>query len=380
MGVQVYPFILPSLLERWGLSSSAAGLLASAALISGSLGGWIAGSLSDRFGRVRLLRTALLWLAASTVLCGLARTYEELLVARFLQGIGFGALWAVGIVFVSEMAPAATRGRVLGVLQSAWTFGWALAAGVTAMALAFLPPDLGWRVAFFASLFPALALYSTHGKIGEASRSPNEPPRSWHGIFAPDTLWLTLRGGLLATGAHGGYWALATWWPTMLRVERGLSAEEAWIHTVALIGGSFAGYALGAWLNDRVGRRGTLGGFALAGIVVATAATQFSLPDSALLAVTPLLGVCAMGIYSAVSPVLTELYPTSLRGSGLGFCYNVGRGLAGLAPLAVGTSVAALGYSHAIGLYVAVSYGLVLAAAAMLHETCGIELVQKQGA
>jgi hypothetical protein len=87
-----------------------------------------------------------------------------------------------------------------------------------------------------------------------------------------------------------------------------------------------------------------------------------------------LLGLFALGIYSAVGPVLTELYPTALRGSGLGFCYNVGRGLAGATPLAVGGTVASLGFSRAIGLYVAISYAMVFVAAWALRETRGISL------
>ncbi|TMV49227.1 MFS transporter [Thioclava sp. BHET1] len=161
----------------------------------------------------------------------------------------------------------------------------------------------------------------------------------------------------------------------MLRVEREMTAAETAMHTAALIGGALVGYALGAWLSDYAGRRITLSVFALGGIVTVLVATQFHLPGNALLALSPVLGLFALGLYSTVGPVLTELYPTPLRGSGLGFCYNVGRGIAGITPVAVGSSVSALGFSHAIGLYVAGSYSLVLIAAARLLETRGIDLL-----
>lgn len=381
MSVQLYAFVLPGLLDRWQMTPAAAGLLASAALLSGSVGGWAAGSLSDRIGRIRLLRISILWLAFSTTLCGMARTYDELLLARFLQGFGFGAEWAVGVVFMSEIAPSATRGRVLGTLQSAWAVGWALAAVATGVALALLPPELGWRIAFFIGLAPALLLFRRRVKMAETPAfTATEVRQAWHMIFSRQALGGTVKGSLLAAGTHGGYWALATWWPTMLRVERGMSAAETSVHTAALIAGAFVGYVLGAWLSDHAGRRATLAGFALAGGAAALAATQLPLSNLALLALTPVLGLFAVGIYSAVGPVLTELYPTSLRGSGLGFCYNVGRGLAGVTPLAVGGSIGALGYSHAIGLYVAVSYAAVVTAAALLKETRGIDLVPHQSA
>lgn len=381
MSVQLYAFVLPILLELWGLTAARAGLLASVALISGSIGGWLAGSLSDRFGRIRILRITIVWLAVSTVLCGLARNGDELLIARLIQGFGFGAEWAVGVVFMSEIAPAATRGRILGTLQSAWAVGWALAAAATSISIALLPADIGWRLAFFVGLFPALALFRVRSGMADTQIFAASGVRErWHRIFSRDLRSGTMKGSLLATGTHGGYWAIATWWPTMLRQERGMSAAETSLHTAALIAGSFVGYALGAWLSDRAGRRATLGSFSLAGIVVVLAATQLALSDTALLALTPVLGIFALGIYSAIGPVLTEIYPTPLRGSGLGFCYNIGRGIAGITPLAVGGSIAALGFSHAIGLYVAASYAVVLLATTLLAETRGRDLVGQSNA
>jgi MFS family permease len=381
MNVQFYAFVLPILLELWGLTAGRAGLLASVALLSGSVGGWLAGSLSDRFGRIRVLRVTIVWLALSTVLCGLARNGDELLAARMIQGFGFGAEWAVGVVFMSEIAPAATRGRILGTLQSAWAVGWALAAAATSISIALLPPDIGWRVPFFVGLLPAFALFRTRSRMADTQAfMASGVKQSWHRIFSREFRYNTLRGSLLATGTHGGYWAIATWWPTMLRQERGMSPAETSLHSAALIGGSFIGYALSAWLSDRAGRRATLGGFSLAGILIVLAATQLELSDAVLLALTPVLGIFALGIYSAVGPVLTELYPTPLRGSGLGFCYNVGRGVAGITPLAVGGSIAALGFSHAIGLYVAASYAVILLATALLAETRGRELVGQAAA
>jgi len=380
MNVQLYAFILPTLLVLWGLTPSSAGLVASAALVSGAVGGWLAGSLSDRIGRIRVLRFTILWVAASTLLCGLARDYDELLLARLIQGIGFGAEWAVGVVFMSEIAPSATRGRILGTLQSAWAAGWGVAAATTAIAIALLPPEIGWRVVFFVALLPALALLLVRKSMKDSPAFAAAGKRqSWHKIFSRDVWPSTVKGSMLATGMHGGYWAIATWWPTMLRVERGMAAAETGLHTAALIGGSLLGYALGAWLTDFAGRRLTLGAFAFAGIVTVLAATQFQLSATALLALTPILGLFALGIYSTVGPVLTELYPTSLRGSGLGFCYNVGRGLAGITPIAVGGSIGTLGFSQAIGLYVAGSYAMVLIVTAQLRETRGIDLLTSDG-
>jgi MFS family permease len=343
MNIQLYAFILPVLLTLWHLSPSAGGLLASVTLVSSAAGGWLAGLLSDRLGRVRLLRITILCMSASTILCGMAQNYEQLLVARMLQGLGFGAEWAVGVVFMGEIAAAATRGRLVGTAQSAWAIGWGLATATSAIAIALLPPELGWRATFFVSLPPAVAIFLSRMQLREsATFLASAGADRWHRIFSLEMGGNTARGALLAIGTHGGYWALATWWPTMLKLERGMTTAETATHMAMLVGGSLAGYMLGATLSDRIGRRATLAIFAL-------------------------------GLYSAIGPALNELYPTRLRGSGLGFCYNVGRGVAGLTPLAVGGSIAAHGIAHSIGIYVSIAYALVLVAAALLRETRGMD-------
>lgn len=374
MNVQLYSFILPLLLTLWHLSPAAGGLLATVMLVASAAGGWLAGLASDRFGRVRVLQLTIVWMSLATLCCGLAQNFEQLLVARTLQGFGFGAEWAVGAVFMGEIAAAATRGRLVGTAQSAWAVGWGLAAATSTIAVALLPPELGWRAVFFIGLPPALAIFVARRRLVESATFLAAPDaEAWHRIFSRRMCGNTARGSLLAIGTHGGYWALATWWPTMLRLERGMSSAQAATHMAVLVAGSLAGYMLGAALADRIGRRATLASFALGGIATVFVATETEISDAALLAIGAPLGLFAMGLYSAIGPVLNELYPTRLRGSGLGFCYNVGRGVAGLAPFAVGGSIAAFGIARSIGIYVSVAYALVLLAAGLLRETRGME-------
>ena len=379
MSVQLYSFVLPVLLPLWHLSPSAGGLLATVTLLSSAAGGWLAGLLSDRLGRVRVLQVTIVWMALSAMSCGLAQGYEQMFVARMIQGFGFGAEWAVGAVFMGEIATAAARGRLVGTAQSAWAVGWGLAAATSTIAIALLPPDLGWRAAFFMSLPPAAAIFLARMRLSESTIFlSSSGADTWHRIFSLRMCGNTARGCLLAVGTHGGYWALATWWPTMLRLERGMTAAQTAAHMAVLVGGSFAGYLLGASLSDRIGRRRTLVPFALGGIATVLIATELPVSDTALLMLGAPLGLFATGLYSAIGPVLNELYPTGLRGSGLGFCYNMGRGVAGAAPVAVGGSIAAFGIAHSIGIYVTVAYGLVLAAAAMLRETMGMDFALAQ--
>ena len=377
MNIQLYSFVLPVLLGIWGLTHAQAGWLATVALTSSAAGGWIAGLLADRFGRVRILKITILWFAVATCLCALADDFGQLLVARALQGLGFGGELAVGVVFVGEVARPDIRGRMVGMVQSGWAVGWGLAAAIAAIALSLLPPEHGWRVTFAIGVVPALLVYLFRRKLKESEVFRSSTRRTqWHAIFSGPILGATLRGSILASGIHGGYWAIATWWPAMLRDERGLSAAGSSPYLAALIAGSFIGYVVGSSLSDRMGRRVTLMWFAMSGIALALTYAEFPLTGMSLLLFSVPLGFVATGMFSVVGPILTELFPTELRGSGLGFCYNLGRGVAGVTPILVGGTIERLGVGPAVGLYVACAYGFVLAAAVVLPETRGRTLAE----
>lgn len=373
--IQLYAFVLPVLLSLWGLSHSEAGLLAAAALISSAAGGWAAGLLADRFGRVRILKLTIVWFAISTCLCGLATNFEQLLIARLMQGLGLGAEMAVGAVFIAEIAAPKLRGRMVGMAQSGWAIGWGLAAVVSAVTLTVFPPELGWRVTFFVGLVPAILVFLFRRRLKEpAAFLSSTRTSSWRAILSGENIKPTIWGSLLAAGMHSGYWAIATWWPAMLQAEHGLSAVGSGPHFAALVTGSFFGYMVGSWLGDTVGRKATLISFAVGGIALALIYSGLSVsPTSALLLSIP-LGFFATGMFGVIGSILTELFPTEIRGSGLGFCYNCGRGVAGITPALIGGSVESLGVADAITLYVICAYSVVLLIAILLPETRGTAL------
>lgn len=91
LDVMVYSFVLPSLIALWHISKTQAGLLNTSTLVLSAVGGWLAGSLADRFGRVRVLQVTIVWFALFTFLSGFAKDYHTLLLLRGLQGLGFGS-------------------------------------------------------------------------------------------------------------------------------------------------------------------------------------------------------------------------------------------------------------------------------------------------
>src|SRR5882757_714567 len=156
MDTQMYALSIPTLIMLWGMSKGQAGLLGTIVLMMAALGGWFAGILADRFGRVRVLQATILWFSAFTFLAGFTHSFGELLVARSLQGLGFGGEWAVGSVLISEAIGPKVRGRVVGAIQAGWAVGYAIAVLLSTLLFSLLPPDIAWRVFFFIGAGPGL--------------------------------------------------------------------------------------------------------------------------------------------------------------------------------------------------------------------------------
>jgi MFS family permease len=198
-------------------------------------------------------------------------------------------------------------------------------------------------------------------------------------IFSPEMLRTTILASLLTTGAQGGYYAITTWLPTFLRTERHLTVLGTGGYLGVVIVGSFIGYLVSAWLNDRIGRRPNFVLFAACSIVTVVAYTQIPVNDSLMLALGFPLGFFASGVFSGMGPFLTELFPTRMRGSGQGFAYNFGRAIAALNPLLVGVLSASLPLGQSIGVFALIAYGLMVVAALLLPETKGRMLTTEVG-
>jgi MFS family permease len=143
MDVMVYSLVLPTLLTAWHITKGQAGLLSTATLLISSLGGWLAGILADRFGRVQLLKLTVFWFAFFTFLSGFTQNFEQLLLTRSLQGLGFGGEWAVGAALVSETIRARYRGRAVGTVQAGWSIGWGVSVLVFTLVFSHLPHEIG---------------------------------------------------------------------------------------------------------------------------------------------------------------------------------------------------------------------------------------------
>ena len=379
MDVQLYSFVIPALILIWGITRGEAGTLATAALLVSAAGGWLAGWLADRIGRVRTLQIAILWFAVFTFLSGLAQNFEQLFAARALMGLGFGGEWAAGAVLLGEVVRPEHRGKALGMMQAGWAVGWGAAALLYAFFFSVLPPETAWRALFLVGIAPALLVFFVRRYVQEPEvylktrsqlAASGDQPSAWE-IFRPPLLRITVLGGLMGTGAQGGYYAVTTWLPTFLRNERKLSVLDSAGYLAVSIAGAFCGYLTGGYLADRIGRRFTFLVFAVGAGVIAAAYTMIPFGNSAMLVLGFPLGFFASGVFSAMGPFFTEHFPTRIRGLGQGFAYNIGRATGALFPTLVGMLSAHIPLSHAIGLFAGLAYATMAIAAFLLPETRG---------
>ncbi|CAM5239828.1 MFS transporter [Streptomyces aurantiogriseus] len=373
------PLSMVALAAYFGLDSGQTGLFTTVTLAASAVGGAVAGVLADRIGRVRALMITVITYAVFTVACGFAPTYETLLLFRALQGLGFGGEWAVGAILVAEYASAKHRGRTLGAIQSSWAVGWGLAAIVYTVVFSVFGDDVAWRVMFWTGALPALLVVWMRRRVQDAptavaAREHSAEKGSFPAIFRGRLLRTTIFAGLLSTGVQGGYYTLATWVPTYLKSERGLSVVNTGGYLTFLISGAFLGYLTGGHLTDRLGRRRNIWLFALLSAVCILAYANIPSGANTLLLVLGFpLGFCMSAIFSGFGSFLSELYPTAVRGTGQGFTYNTGRAVGAVFPTTVGFLADSWGVGGAL-VFGAVGYGLAALALLGLPETRGKEL------
>jgi MFS family permease len=379
MDVQILSFALPTIIAAFALKPSEAGFIGTVTLFTSAFGGWAAGALADRIGRVRTLQITILWFAFFTFLCGFAQSYEHLLIARGLMGLGFGGEWACAAVLVGEVIRPESRGKAVGAMQSGWAVGWAIALGLYLLFFTIMPAETAWRALFWVGLTPALLVFfirryvdepeifkKTQANLDKAGKKSN-----FLEIFSPPILKTTILTCLLTTGAQGGYYAITFWIPSFLRAERKLTVLGTSGYILVIIVGSLIGYWVSAWLSDRIGRRANFILFGICSIITVFLYTQIPVDNTTIMFLGFPLGFFASGIFSGMGPFLTELFPTRIRGSGQGFAYNFGRGVASFNTLLVGILSASLPLGQSIGVFALIAYGLLILAALLLPETRG---------
>jgi MFS family permease len=380
--VQIFSLAIPAIIATLSISNTDVGIIVTVTLLASALGGWLAGILADRFGRVRMLQITVLWFAFFTFLSGFAQTFDQLLICRGLMGLGFGGEWSAGAVLMAEVIAARHRGKAVGMVQSAWSVGWGAAVLLSTILFSLMAQEQAWRMLFWAGLAPAILAIVVRRFVSEpdvytASRAKLEASGESvpiTEIFAPSLIGRTLLLSLMTTGAQGGYYAIATWLPSFLKTERQLSVIGSGGYLAVVILGSFCGYVTGAYLSDLLGRCRTFMLFAFGAMITVVGYTYLPIGNALMLLLGFPLGFFASGIFAGMGAFLSENFPTRTRAAGQGFTYNFGRGVAALNPTLVGIATATMPLGKAIAIFAVVAYALVIVAAFILAETKGKEL------
>ena len=352
MDVLLYSFVLDEVRREFGIDDRLSGVLLALPLAASAIGGVLFGRLADRIGRTRALSASILVYAVATAGCGLATNVWQLAVARLVLGLGMGGEWATGAALVAETWPAEHRGKAMGLMQSAWAIGYALAAAVNAVVL----PRFGWRAVFLVGLVPALitlwirrhveesplwlagrAAAQSGGRLGDVLRGPGAR-----------TTWVLMA---MNAATMFAWWGLFTWIPSFLArpLEQGgagLSVVRSSTWIVVMQIGMWCGYVSFGIIADAIGRKKTYVGYL---IVAAVLVPIYAMTRDArwLLVLGPFLAFFGTGYFSGFGAVSAELFPTPLRATAQGLTYNAGRALSALAPIIVGALATGIGLSSA---------------------------------
>ena len=368
----IYTLVLGTVIALWHVDRGSAGLTVSATLLCSAFGGWIAGYVSDRFGRVRAVQITVLWFALFSLLSAVAQSFTQLAVFRALLGFGFGGEWTAGAALMSETIRPRYRGRAVGCVQSGWAVGWGSAVLLQAIVYSLVPDQQAWRWMFALGFVPALYVLFVRRFVQEpplAAAARTASMGSIWEIFSPSLLKTTALAALLGTGAQGGYYAVNTWLPLFLQTERHLTIVGSTSYLAFLISGAFTGYLTGAWLSDRIGRRKLFLLFSAGALVMSLVYTRAPVTNGVLWVLGFPLGFVSAGYFAGMGSFFAELFPTRVRGSAMGFAYNFGRGIGATFPALVGYISATMPLSLAIAIFATIAYSLMGIAAFLLPET-----------
>jgi putative MFS transporter len=373
MDTGLVSFVLAHLKVEWSLTPEQIAATGSAALLGMLLGGVLAGSLSDRYGRRAMFQITLLIFSIATGLCGLAWGVASLLVLRLLVGFGLGGELPVAASLVSEFSPARHRGRLVVLLESFWAIGWAAAAIIAAL-LARWAEAYGsgfpWRFAFFIGALPALYVLIlrrslpesprflvARGRMEEAeatlravevasglppggegeSRLKAEPDSGgaarFTDLFSRELRRRTTMLWILWFTMAYSFYGIFIWLPTLL-VQQGLPEVKSFHFTLIITLAQIPGYFTAAYLVEKIGRKATLIPFML---LCAVASYFFGVARTPadLIVWGCLVSFFNLGAWGVTYGYTPELYPTRLRGTGSGSAAAFGRIGAILAPFVV---------------------------------------------
>jgi putative MFS transporter len=405
-------FVLGSIRREFGLSSATTGLVASASFFGMVLGAAVAGLLADRFGRRPVFQSSMVLWGVASYLCSTAHSVEALIAFRVLLGIGMGMEFPVAQTLLSEFVPAASRGRLIALMDGFWPLGF-ITAGVVSY---FVLPQFGWRTVFALLAIPAIFVLIVRRIVPESPRwlehrerhsdadkvlaqieakvlratglaSLPAPSRAIESVAARSRgafreIWSaayrrrTIMVWMLWFFALLGFYGLTSWLGALMQ-QAGFAVTKSVLYTVLISLGGIPGFLCAAWLVERWGRKPTciaslVGGGAMAYVYGQTALHA----DSATLLICAGLAMqfFLFGMWAVLYTYTPELYGTGARATGSGFASAIGRIGSLIGPYVVGVVLPVFGQGGVFTLGALSFIVAALAVWAMGIETRGLAL------
>jgi MFS family permease len=341
-----------------------AGIVSSAKLLAWGLGGIIFGVVADRIGRSRTMMVTVLINSGFTGLSAIAGTWWQLAILQALAGIGIGGEWAAGAALVAETAPDASRPRFMQIMQMSFAGGFLLAA-----ATGLLVGPFGWRWVLAIGALPAVLTLFIRRYVPEPERwleaRRQTDVSAWTtfvGIFAPGLRRRVAVGATVSAAMMIGSWGVTTllplWVHQLFPVQDLSQVKVTSVMFIAMNIGAVGGYIALMWLSAAAGRRWSYFIMALGALLSALVLFSQVTSLTSLLWLVALYGFFAIGGFGAFAAYLPELFPTRIRATGQGFCWNLARTFTAAGPFVAGSMVSTLGSLPKAAMAVTAAYAV----------------------
>lgn len=355
-------------------------------LFAWGIGGVVFGVIADRYGRAKTMALTVLIYALFTGLSAFATSWEMLAFFQALAGIGIGGEWASGAAIIAETWPAKNRARAIQVMQLAFSVGFFLAA-IDNLVLG----QFGWRWVIGVGVIPVFLTIIIRRyvkeperwvKVSEERKSEAQGDSGWKifsAIFSKPHLKNTIVGVTVASAAMLGCWAGLSLMPTWIMqltsaAKAGNPVTMVSYSFMLMMVGAFAGYVSLIWLSDFLGRRKCY--FLFWSLALVSSLYLFTQVNDiyTLLWFMPIYGYFVIGGFGTFATYLPELFPTRVRGTGQGFCWNMARFLTGFGPLSAGFLIQSMGSIPKVAAALSLLFIVGLVAIWFGPETKGIPL------
>jgi len=369
-------FMLTSISADLHLTPGQAGSLVTWTLVGAVAGGIIFGTLSDHYGRIRVLTWTIVLFAVFTGMCAFAQGYWDLLAYRTIAGIGLGGEFGIGMALAAEAWPARHRARVSSYVALGWQTGVLCAALLTPLLL----PSIGWRGMFLIGVIPAIVAWVIRNKLHEPevfvrSAVRKAPKTKSFKLLVKDgrTTRTSLGIVILCAVQNFGYYGIMIWMPSFLAKQLGFNLTKSALWTSVTILGMMAGIFVFGQLADRIGRKPSFLLFQAGAVAMVLLYSQLGDPITMLWA-GALMGMFVNGMLGGYGALMSEAYPTEARATAQNVLFNIGRAVGGFGPVAVGALATSYSFQIAIALLAAIYVIDMIATMFLIPELKGAEL------